>query len=330
MLGCTKTSPTLSDKTTAANKAMQHHRVLEGCGYKLLRKIGEGAYSTVHEAYAERWQCNVAVKIISKKQVSQNYLRKFLPRELQVMKTLRHKNIIKLYQSIETSSYIYLVEELATKGDAADWIFNHGPCPEALAKKWFTQMSEAVAYMHKHGIAHRDLKLENLLIDKEGNLKVADFGFATSVEPQNLTSTCCGTLAYQPPELLRGEDYSPFLFDVWSMGVILYHFITGKLPFPDQDVVKLYKKMHKKLKFPSGKTITHDCKLSNIHILHVRRIKLTLAPAATYSSSTISGIYETLFYTPSYSVMSFLLFFHDKDNSISIAVPYILKTLAFE
>ncbi|XP_043916287.1 testis-specific serine/threonine-protein kinase 4-like [Protopterus annectens] len=252
--------PTSTAKTTTYE--MKHHeRVLGRYGYTLLRCIGSGTYGRVHEAFAERWKCNVAVKIISKKNSPQEYVRKFLPRELQAMKTLKHKNIISLYQVIETTSYMYIVEELASGGDVAEWMSDHGACNEQQARKWFRQLCEGVAYMHSNGIAHRDLKLDNLLIDSDGNIKIADFGFARPVENQNLSRTFCGTRSYMPPEVLLRESYNPFLFDMWSLGTILYILVTDQFPFEDDNMGVFVRKLQKGVHFPAQKRIPQDCKV---------------------------------------------------------------------
>ncbi|XP_014354008.1 testis-specific serine/threonine-protein kinase 4 [Latimeria chalumnae] len=243
--------------------------VLEEYGYKLGRMIGYGSYGSVHEAYFEKWKCNVAIKIISKKKAAQDFLNKFMQREIQVMRLIRHKNVISFYQSIETTSRVYIILELAAGGDVLDRVRERGPCSESTAGKWFSQLSLGIAFLQSKGIIHRDLKLENLLLDKRENLKISDFGFAklaasgsqwNILTPPSLCETFCGSYAYAPPEILMGVKYNPFLVDIWSMGVILFTIVTARLPYDDSNLKKLLKEIQQEVVFPEGKPVPEGCK----------------------------------------------------------------------
>ncbi|CAO2590967.1 Testis-specific serine/threonine-protein kinase 4 [Lemmus lemmus] len=205
----------------------------------------------------------VAVKIISKKKASDDYLNKFLPREIQVMKVLRHKYLINFYQAIETTSRVYIILELAQGGDVLEWIQRYGACSEPLAGKWFSQMALGIAYLHSKGIVHRDLKLENLLLDKRENVKISDFGFAKMVPSSQpvRSQTYCGSFAYACPEILLGLPYNPFLSDTWSMGVILYTLVVARLPFDDTNLKKLLRETQKEVTFPANLNISQECKV---------------------------------------------------------------------
>lgn len=250
--------------------------VMDQYGYQIGKVIGHGSYGTVYEAYFSKQKTMVAIKIISKKKASEDYLTKFLPREIQVMKTLRHKYLVSFYQAIETTSRHYIIMELAPCGDVLEWIQKSGACSEALAGKWFSQLSLGIAYLHGKGIVHRDLKLENLLLDKRENLKVSDFGFSKMVSPQtqppptpsyrmmscfsHLSQTYCGSFAYACPEILLGLPYNPFLSDTWSMGVILYTLVVAHLPFDDTNLKKLLRETQKEVSFPGHLQISDDVK----------------------------------------------------------------------
>ncbi|XP_025863387.1 testis-specific serine/threonine-protein kinase 4 isoform X3 [Vulpes vulpes] len=198
----------------------------------------------------------------------------------QVMKVLRHKYLINFYQAIETTSRVYIILELAQGGDVLEWIQRYGACSEPLAGKWFSQMTLGIAYLHSKGIVHRDLKLENLLLDKRENVKISDFGFAKMV-PSNqrmhsspsyrqmncfthLSQTYCGSFAYACPEILLGLPYNPFLSDTWSMGVILYTLVVARLPFDDTNLKKLLKETQKEVTFPSNYSISQECKVQQL------------------------------------------------------------------
>uniref|UniRef100_A0A8C6QIJ2 Testis-specific serine/threonine-protein kinase 4 n=1 Tax=Nannospalax galili TaxID=1026970 RepID=A0A8C6QIJ2_NANGA len=260
--------------TTSVTPA--YRSVMEEYGYEVGKIIGHGSYGTVYEAYYTKQKVNVAVKIISKKKASDDYLNKFLPREIQVMKVLRHKYLINFYQAIENTSRVYIILELAQGGDVLDWIQRYGACSESLAGKWFSQVALGIAYLHSKGIVHRDLKLENLLLDKKENVKISDFGFAKMVPsnqpvrsspsyrqvncPTHLSQTYCGSFAYACPEILLGFPYNPFLSDIWSMGVILYTLVVAHLPFDDTNLKKLLRETQKEITFPTTLTVSQECK----------------------------------------------------------------------
>ncbi|XP_013365861.1 PREDICTED: testis-specific serine/threonine-protein kinase 4 [Chinchilla lanigera] len=264
------------DSTEAAPNATSNRSVLEEYNYKVGKVIGTGSYGTVYEAYHTKQKVMVAIKIISKKKASEDYLNKFLPRELQVMKILRHKYLISFYQAIETTSRVYIILELAQGGDVLEWIQRYGACSEPLAGKWFSQMTLGMAYLHSKGIVHRDLKLENLLLDKQENVKISDFGFAKMVSSNQisqrsssyqrlsilsqLSQTYCGSFAYSCPEILRGLPYNPFLSDTWSMGVILYTLVVAHLPFDDTNLKKLLRGTQKEVTFPPSHAVSQECK----------------------------------------------------------------------
>ncbi|XP_055521429.1 testis-specific serine/threonine-protein kinase 4-like, partial [Leucoraja erinacea] len=224
--------------------------ILEKHGYQLGRYLGKGAYAIVWEAYFKKWKTNVAVKVLLKEKAETEFLTKFLPREIQVWKMLKHPNLVSFYQSIETTNRVYIMLELAPGGEVMDRIRMKGPCEEKQAGKWFEQLCQGMAYIHSHGVVHRDLKLENLLLDINDNVKISDFGFCKvasvdvgGVQKMQLSETYCGIYAYVPPEVLQGTPYTPFLSDIWSMGVILFTLVTGKLPFDDSNLRRLLKQM---------------------------------------------------------------------------------------
>ncbi|XP_049624323.1 testis-specific serine/threonine-protein kinase 4 isoform X2 [Suncus etruscus] len=270
------------DTVESAPATLAYRSVMEQYGYEVGKVIGNGSYGTVYEAYYTKQKVMVAVKIISKKKASEEYLNKFLPREIQVMKVLRHKYLINFYQAIETTTRVYIILELAQGGDVLEWIQRYGACSESQAGKWFSQLTLGIAYLHSKGIVHRDLKLENLLLDKRENVKISDFGFAKMV-PSNhsvrssppyrqmscfthLSQTYCGSYAYACPEILLGLPYNPFLSDTWSMGVILYTLMVAHLPFDDTNFKKLLRETQKEVTFPANIAISQECKNLILHM----------------------------------------------------------------
>jgi len=198
--------------------------------YRLLKTIGKGNFAKVKLAKHIPTGKEVAIKIIDKTQLNAGSLQKLF-REVRIMKTLDHPNIVKLYQVIETEKTLYLVMEYASGGEVFDYLVLHGRMKEKEARAKFRQIVSAVQYCHQKKIIHRDLKAENLLLDSEMNIKIADFGFSNEFVPGNKLDTFCGSPPYAAPELFQGKKYDGPEVDVWSLGVILYTLVSGSLPF---------------------------------------------------------------------------------------------------
>ncbi|XP_021704678.1 MAP/microtubule affinity-regulating kinase 3 isoform X22 [Aedes aegypti] len=198
--------------------------------YKLLKTIGKGNFAKVKLAKHVPTSKEVAIKIIDKTQLNASSLQK-LYREVRIMKLLDHPNIVKLFQVIETEKTLYLVMEYASGGEVFDYLVLHGRMKEKEARAKFRQIVSAVQYCHQKRIIHRDLKAENLLLDSEMNIKIADFGFSNQFTPGSKLDTFCGSPPYAAPELFQGRKYDGPEVDVWSLGVILYTLVSGSLPF---------------------------------------------------------------------------------------------------
>uniref|UniRef100_A0A7N6B3W5 non-specific serine/threonine protein kinase n=1 Tax=Anabas testudineus TaxID=64144 RepID=A0A7N6B3W5_ANATE len=172
----------------------------------------------------------VAIKIVDKTQLDDENLKKIF-REVQIMKLLKHPHIIRLYQVMETERMIYLVTEYASGGEIFDHLVAHGRMAEKDARKKFKQIVAAVHFCHCRNIVHRDLKAENLLLDHNLNIKIADFGFSNIFSRGQLLKTWCGSPPYAAPELFEGKEYDGPKVDIWSLGVVLYVLVCGALPF---------------------------------------------------------------------------------------------------
>ena len=185
--------------------------LLERYGYQLGDILGKGSYAVVRKAYSRRHKKYVAVKIICKKKAPEDFLSKFLPREIKVLKRLRHPHVISLIEVIETNTRMYIITDLAESGDLLEYIRKYGAVPEATAKQLFKQLLIGINYVHSEDVVHRDLKCENLLLDKENNIIISDFGFArdnltSATGKRKLCHTYCGSYAYAPPEILKGRN----------------------------------------------------------------------------------------------------------------------------
>ncbi|XP_069185703.1 MAP/microtubule affinity-regulating kinase 3 isoform X23 [Procambarus clarkii] len=206
--------------------------------YRLLKTIGKGNFAKVKLAKHVPTGKEVAIKIIDKTQLNPGSLQKLF-REVRIMKILDHPNIVKLFQVIETEKTLYLVMEYASGGEVFDYLVFHGRMKEKEARAKFRQIVSAVQYCHQKKIIHRDLKAENLLLDSEMVIKIADFGFSNEFTPGNKLDTFCGSPPYAAPELFQGKKYDGPEVDVWSLGVILYTLVSGSLPFDGSNLKEL-------------------------------------------------------------------------------------------
>ncbi|TSL34644.1 Serine/threonine-protein kinase MARK2 [Bagarius yarrelli] len=206
--------------------------------YRLLKTIGKGNFAKVKLAKHVLTEKEVAVKIIDKTQLNSSSLQKLF-REVRIMKLLNHPNIVKLFEVIETDKTLYLVMEYASGGEVFDYLVAHGRMKEKEARAKFRQIVSAVQYCHQKCIVHRDLKAENLLLDADMNIKIADFGFSNEFTVGNKLDTFCGSPPYAAPELFQGKKYDGPEVDVWSLGVILYTLVSGSLPFDGQNLKEL-------------------------------------------------------------------------------------------
>ncbi|XP_014428770.1 maternal embryonic leucine zipper kinase isoform X2 [Pelodiscus sinensis] len=211
--------------------------------YELYETVGTGGFAKVklgrHLLTGEK----VAIKIMDKLALGDD-----LPRvkvEIDAMKNLSHQHICRLYHVIETSKKIFMVLEYCPGGELFDYIISKDRLSEEEARIFFRQIVSAMAYVHSQGYAHRDLKPENLLIDAEHNLKLIDFGLCAKPKGglDYQLNTCCGSPAYAAPELIQGKAYIGSEADIWSMGVLLYALLCGFLPFDDENVMALYRKI---------------------------------------------------------------------------------------
>ncbi|BHF72753.1 Calcium-activated potassium channel subunit alpha-1 [Sparganum proliferum] len=208
--------------------------------YKLVRTIGKGNFAKVKLAI--HMATGVAIKIINKKGLDWAAHER-LKREVQILQMLDHPNIVRLLEIIENDEVICLVQEYANGGEIFDYLVAHGKMREREARAKFRQLVSAIHYCHSKNIVHRDLKAENILLDSNLNVKVADFGLANTFRPDEKLSTFCGSPPYAAPELFLGIRYYGPGVDIWSLGVILFTLVVGHLPFDATDLGELRTKI---------------------------------------------------------------------------------------
>ena len=223
---------------------VEANSVLDGY-YDLYDTIGQGSFAKVKLGVHRLTGEKVAIKIMDKKRPTVAEMLPQIRREIEAMKALSHQNVCKLFQVIETETQIYLVLEYCPGGDLFDYIDERGRLAEGEARHLFRQIVAAVAQVHDQGFAHRDLKLENLLLGEDKRLKLTDFGLCAKPKGGmgSHLDTFCGTVNYAAPEIISGKRYLGSEADVWSMGVLLYTLLCGCLPFCDDNIGMLHKKM---------------------------------------------------------------------------------------
>ncbi|KAK8338467.1 hypothetical protein V6Z12_A09G253000 [Gossypium hirsutum] len=223
--------------------------------YQLGRMLGQGSFAKVHEATSiDDGNTVVAIKVIDKTKTVDAAMEPRIISEVSAMRRLQHHpNILKIHEVMATKTKIYLVMELATGGELFGKLLNRGRLSEGTARRYFTQLVSALHFCHQNGVAHRDMKPQNVLLDKNGNVKVSDFGLSALPEQlhDGLLHTACGTPAYTAPEVARSKPYEGSKADAWSCGVILFVMLAGYLPFDDHNLIGMYKKIaRREYKFP--------------------------------------------------------------------------------
>ncbi|KAF5184556.1 CBL-interacting serine/threonine-protein kinase [Thalictrum thalictroides] len=213
--------------------------------YEMGRLLGQGTFAKVYYGKNLSSGESVAIKVINIDQVKKEGLMEQIKREICVMHLVRHPNIVQLKEVMATKGKIFFVMEYVKGGELFAKIYK-GKLKEDVAKKYFQQLISAVDFCHSRGVSHRDLKPENLLLDENGDLKISDFGLSALPEQlrnDGLLHTQCGTPAYVAPEVLRKKGYDGSKADIWSCGIILYVLLAGFLPFQDENIMKMYRKV---------------------------------------------------------------------------------------
>ncbi|KAJ7365715.1 hypothetical protein OS493_002431 [Desmophyllum pertusum] len=234
---------------------LDQNALLRSHGYEIGDQIGQGTYADVKKAYSINNKKEVAIKIVNKRESGTGKNDRFLKREIEILKWLNHKNVIRVYDLIDGAHKFFIVMELAPKGDLLSLLQQCCKLGEDEAKVMFKSIVDGVLHCHRKGVTHRDLKLENILLSDDHQPIVTDFGFARyigKIESQRARSrTFCGSYAYVAPEILQGIPYDGMASDVWSLGVVLYTMVCGRFPFDDSDPKQLLKETTSgKLEYP--------------------------------------------------------------------------------
>ncbi|KAI2805308.1 hypothetical protein RDWZM_008613 [Blomia tropicalis] len=221
-------------------------------GYTSFHKLDAGGQANVYHTTKDGQ--DYAIKVVHVEDPKNPKLDDDLKRELQIVRNLRHPNCIHVEELFRTRNKIYIVMHFMPNGNIGNVVRKKGPLCEWNVKLWFCPIGRAMKYLHEHKIAHRDLKLDNVLLDKNMNPILTDFGFSRFVQfdPSGnvvLSDTYCGTTSYNPPEILKEIAYDPFPGDVWCLGIMLFIMLNQIYPFDRHDKVKMYNdQMHRNYK----------------------------------------------------------------------------------
>ena len=216
--------------------------------YEIGEELGKGAYAKVKLATNKLTKEKFAIKIYEKEKLNSNSKKSCVYKEIQILKKLKHKNIVKLIEVISTETQILIVQELIEGISLREYYNNEirnqkgiSIHKETIFRKIFYQIFSAMDYLHKHNMAHRDIKLENILIKDNYEIKIIDFGFGMYNPEKKLQKFFCGTPNYMPPEIAEKKPYIGQLADMWSLGILVYKIFCADFPFKGKDEKELYK-----------------------------------------------------------------------------------------
>eukprot|EP00826_Nyctotherus_ovalis_P063202 TRINITY_DN9248_c0_g2_i1.p1 TRINITY_DN9248_c0_g2~~TRINITY_DN9248_c0_g2_i1.p1 ORF type:complete len:376 (+),score=75.05 TRINITY_DN9248_c0_g2_i1:265-1392(+) len=228
--------------------------------YNLGKEIGHGSYAVVRQCtHNDGESTDCAMKIYDKNQSFTARKRRGVLHEIQILKTLSHPHVVRLYETIENADHLCLVFEHVKGGSLCDYL-RRVPSKklcEQEAKRLFRQIVSAMEYCHSKSVVHRDLKLENILLDSKKEVKIIDFGFSVVVNTVCKLSMFCGTALYVAPEIVSRKSYWGPPVDVWSLGVILYAMLSGRFPFRGNSESELYKSISKGV-YSTPKGVSED------------------------------------------------------------------------
>ncbi|KAI1719989.1 protein kinase domain-containing protein [Ditylenchus destructor] len=259
--------------STELTKADREMKAQIKIGHYVLRDtLGVGTFGKVKVGIHEATGYKVAVKILNRQKIKTLDVVGKIRREIQNLSLFRHPHIIKLYQVISTPTDIFMIMEYVAGGELFDYIVKNGRLKTGEARRFFQQIISGVDYCHRHMVVHRDLKPENLLLDERNNVKIADFGLSNIMTDGDFLRTSCGSPNYAAPEVISGKLYAGPEVDVWSCGVILYALLCGTLPFDDEHVPTLFRKIKSGI-FPIPDYLEKSVVNLLLHMLQVDPMK---------------------------------------------------------
>ncbi|XP_072940801.1 uncharacterized protein Nuak isoform X2 [Epargyreus clarus] len=238
-----RTSNIMDGIENTGDVRLHDHRLRLKQRFDIVRKLGQGTYGKVQLGINKKTGQEVAIKTIKKCKIESEADLIRIRREVQIMSSVRHPNIVHIYEVFENSEKMILVMEYCSGGELYDYLSQKKVLQEDEARRLFRQIATAVYYCHIHKICHRDLKLENVLLDDTGSAKIADFGLSNVFKETSLLSTFCGSPLYASPEIVKGTPYIGPEVDCWSLGVLLYTLVYGAMPFDGSNFKRLVRQI---------------------------------------------------------------------------------------
>ncbi|XP_031269669.1 serine/threonine-protein kinase Aurora-3 isoform X1 [Pistacia vera] len=226
--------------------------------FEIGKPLGKGKFGRVYLAREVKSKYIVALKIIFKEQIEKYRIHHQLRREMEIQTNLLHPNILRLYGWFHDDERIFMILEYAYGGELYRELRKKGHFTEKQAATYIASLTHALAYCHEKHVIHRDIKPENLLLDHEGRLKIADFGW--SVQSKSKRNTMCGTLDYLAPEMVENKAHD-YAVDNWTLGILCYEFLYGAPPFEAESQNDTFKRIvNVDLIFPSTPSISSEAK----------------------------------------------------------------------
>lgn len=244
--------------------------------YKFVKLIGKGAFGKVTLGIHKLTGKQVAIKTIEKSYMKDEFSKRKVFQEVYLLKKIKHSNVIRLLEVFESSNHLLMVMEYAGGGDLLRLIKRRGSLEETDAKFIFKQIVYGLAHIHCRSVIHRDVKLDNILLDCEKGVKICDFGVSKLVKKGQRVREQCGTPAYLAPEIISDEGYEGWFVDIWSLGVLLYAMLCGTVPFKAPNIEELHGLILKG-DFDFSKDLTDQAKhliKSMIHLVPVKRLTI--------------------------------------------------------
>jgi len=208
--------------------------------YKFVKLIGKGAFGKVTLGIHKLTGKQVAIKAIDKTYMKDEFSRKKVFQEVYILKKIRHSNIIRLFEVFESPKHFLMVMEYAGGGDLLQFVKQRAAFEEGQAKQIFRQVVYGLGHCHCRSVLHRDIKLDNILMDGDQGIKICDFGVSRLIEKDQVITEQCGTPAYLAPEIIADEGYKGFHVDIWSLGICLYAMLCRTVPFKASNLSDLH------------------------------------------------------------------------------------------
>lgn len=235
----------IEDQTLADQERLQQNFPKVFQQYRIVKTINHGSFSTVVLVEHIRTGQQFACKIVSRQILQEQNNIIHFEQEIRIHQSLKHENICQLYEIVYEEDFIFLIMEYCANGELFEHVAQSPRLSRPNIRKYFAQLCAAINYLHSRNVAHRDLKLENIYLTEEMNIRLGDFGFSHSTDNSSLLKTSCGSVFYASPELIRGDQYDGKKSDIWSMGICLYILATSDIPWTEKSQAKVYSQIER-------------------------------------------------------------------------------------